>query len=59
MRGARLPARAHAGDGAGHRVGYGSASQFSREYNRFFGSGPAKDISRLRNEQLGAADVPG
>ncbi|HXH93836.1 MAG TPA: AraC family transcriptional regulator, partial [Thermoanaerobaculia bacterium] len=33
---------------AGRRVGYGSASQFSREYNRFFGSAPAKDINRLR-----------
>jgi AraC-like DNA-binding protein len=35
---------------AGRRVGYGSASQFSREYNRFFGSAPAKDILRLRKE---------
>ena len=35
---------------AGRRVGYGSASQFSREYNRFFGSAPMKDINRLREE---------
>jgi len=41
---------------AGRRVGYGSASQFSREYNRFFGSAPAKDISRLR-EGLQPADA--
>ena len=38
---------------AGRRVGYGSASQFSREYNRFFGNAPAKDIHRLREEGLG------
>ncbi len=31
-----------------HRVGYLSASQFSREYSRFFGSAPIKDIIRLR-----------
>jgi transcriptional regulator GlxA family with amidase domain len=33
-----------------HRVGYLSASQFSREYGRFFGSAPTKDIVRLREE---------
>jgi AraC-like DNA-binding protein len=33
-----------------HRVGYLSASQFSREYGRFFGSAPGKDIARLREE---------
>lgn len=32
------------------QVGYLSASQFSREYSRFFGSAPTKDIARLRNE---------
>jgi AraC-like DNA-binding protein len=31
-------------------VGYLSASQFSREYSRFFGSAPTKDIARLRQE---------
>lgn len=30
------------------RVGYLSASQFSREYSRLFGSAPSKDIARLR-----------
>jgi AraC-like DNA-binding protein len=35
---------------ASHRVGYLSASQFSREYSRFFGSAPTKDIARLRQE---------
>jgi AraC-like DNA-binding protein len=29
------------------QVGYLSVSQFSREYNRFFGSSPTKDIARL------------
>lgn len=33
-----------------HRAGYLSASQFSREYARFFGSAPTKDIARLRAE---------
>jgi AraC-like DNA-binding protein len=35
---------------ASQRVGYLSASQFSREYSRFFGSPPTKDIARLRQE---------
>jgi AraC-like DNA-binding protein len=35
---------------ASQRVGYLSPSQFSREYSRFFGSAPTKDISRLRQE---------
>ncbi len=36
-----------AGSASWH-VGYQSASQFSREYGRFFGSAPTKDIARLR-----------
>ena len=36
---------------AGHRVGYESQSQFNREYSRFFGSPPARDIKRLREQQ--------
>ena len=35
-----------------HRVGYLSASQFSREYARFFGNPPIKDIARLREQGL-------
>lgn len=35
---------------AGRRVGYLSASQFSREYSRFFGSAPSHDIARLRDD---------
>jgi AraC-like DNA-binding protein len=30
---------------AGHRVGYESASQFSREYGRFFGAPPRRDLA--------------
>jgi AraC-like DNA-binding protein len=30
------------------RVGYESASQFSREYSRLFGAPPQRDIGRLR-----------
>jgi AraC-like DNA-binding protein len=33
------------------KVGYASASQFSRDYRRFFGSAPTKDISRLRRSE--------
>ena len=33
-----------------HRVGYLSPSQFSREYARFFGSAPSRDIARVREE---------
>ncbi len=33
---------------ASRRVGYESASQFSREYRRFFGVPPMQDIERLR-----------
>ena len=35
---------------AGQRVGYLSASQFSREYSRFFGNAPTKDRARLRSD---------
>lgn len=33
---------------AAHRVGYESASQFSREYSRMFGEPPVRDLRRLR-----------
>ena len=34
---------------AGLRVGYGSPSQFSREYHRLFGAPPLSDIAREQN----------
>jgi AraC-like DNA-binding protein len=35
--------------GAGHAVGYTSASQFSREYRRLFGVPPGRDAAQLHN----------
>ena len=34
--------------GVGHTVGYGSVSQFTREYRRLFGEPPGRDAARLR-----------
>jgi AraC-like DNA-binding protein len=42
---------------AGREVGYLSASQFSREYTRLFGSAPTRDVARLRQEGIAAEDV--
>jgi AraC-like DNA-binding protein len=39
---------------AGGRVGYESASQFSREYARLFGEPPQRDIRRMRLDQIPA-----
>ncbi|HEY4372311.1 MAG TPA: AraC family transcriptional regulator [Burkholderiales bacterium] len=39
---------------AGHRVGYESPSQFSREYSRLYGAPPLRDIAQLRKLALGA-----
>jgi len=39
---------------ASRQVGYVSPSQFSREYGRFFGNTPTKDIAKLR-DQVGVA----
>jgi AraC-like DNA-binding protein len=33
---------------AGYRVGYEDRSQFSREYKRYFGEPPTRDVERLR-----------
>ena len=44
---------------ASRRVGYSSPSQFTREYGRFFGSAPARDINRLREEGVRSADASG
>lgn len=37
---------------AGHRVGYESPSQFSREYSRLFGVPPARDLKRLHAQRM-------
>ena len=50
-----LSAMMDAGSASRH-VGYISASQFSREYGRFFGSAPTADIARLR-EAVAIAEV--
>ena len=39
------------------RVGYVSASQFSREYARFFGSAPIKDVAQLRERGFAPTEV--
>lgn len=41
---------------AARKVGYASASQFSREYSRHFGMTPLKDASRLRERVLATGE---
>jgi AraC-like DNA-binding protein len=38
--------------GAGHAVGYTSASQFTREYRRQFGAPPGQDAAQLQDSRL-------
>ncbi|GAA3026562.1 AraC family transcriptional regulator [Streptosporangium longisporum] len=54
---ARLLLATHPHDvtGVGHRVGYDSPSQFSREYRRQFGAPPSEDAARLRGSTPHAA----
>ncbi len=42
---------------ASRQVGYLSASQFSREYGRFFGGTPTKDIAKLREQMVGVGEA--
>src|SRR5215217_623531 len=42
---------------AGHRVGYGDASQFTREYKRLFGAPPMRDVERLREAAMESAGL--
>lgn len=48
---ARLLLARHPNDvtGVGFKVGYDSASQFSREYRRYFGAAPSQDAQKLRS----------
>ncbi|MEZ4657296.1 MAG: AraC family transcriptional regulator [Caldilineaceae bacterium] len=41
---------------AGFRVGYNDAAHFNREYKRLFGEPPMRDIERLRESALLAAE---
>ena len=52
---ARIRLLANPGDvaGAGHAVGYASASQFNREYRRMFGAPPGQDAARLQDSACG------
>jgi AraC-like DNA-binding protein len=54
---ARLLLATHPNDvtGVGHRVGYDSPSQFSREYRRQFGTPPSQDAAQLRGSTHSAA----
>ncbi|MGW0797364.1 AraC family transcriptional regulator [Streptomyces sp. NPDC002692] len=56
---ARLLLAVHPHDitGVGHRVGYDSPSQFSREYRRQFGAPPSQDAARLRHSAGATAGV--
>ena len=42
---------------ASRQVGYLSASQFSREYGRFFGGAPTKDVAKLREQMVGVGEA--
>jgi AraC-like DNA-binding protein len=44
--------------GVGHRVGYDSPSQFSREYRRQFGFPPSLDAARMRGGAGAPAAAP-
>ncbi|WP_242153636.1 AraC family transcriptional regulator [Sphingomonas sp. BAUL-RG-20F-R05-02] len=47
--GRRLLREIGSAQSSAHRVGYGSASQFSRDYARLFGLPPARDAAGLRS----------
>ncbi|MFE2327728.1 AraC family transcriptional regulator N-terminal domain-containing protein [Streptomyces sp. NPDC059385] len=57
---ARLLLATHPRDvtGVGHRVGYDSPSQFSREYRRQFGAPPSEDAARLHRTSDSASRAP-
>jgi hypothetical protein len=39
------------------RVGYDNSSHFNRDYKRFFGEPPLRDVERLREMTVVSADV--
>ncbi len=47
----------HAGEAA-HKVGYESASQFSREFKRLFGKSPLEEAARMRHMLASSAEQP-
>ena len=42
---------------AAYEVGYESVSQFSREYSRFFGQPPMRDVKSLRDGNIAVISV--
>ena len=42
---------------AAYEVGYESVSQFSREYSRFFGQPPMRDVKTLRDAKVAAINA--
>jgi len=42
---------------AAYEVGYESVSQFSREYRRFFGQPPKRDVKALRDAEIASIDA--
>jgi AraC-like DNA-binding protein len=42
---------------AGHRVGYGDASHFTRDYKRLFGAPPMRDVERIREAAVDGAGL--
>jgi AraC-like DNA-binding protein len=42
---------------AAFEVGYESATQFNREYSRFFGQPPMRDIRTLRSQSVPAMEA--
>ena len=47
----------NAAEGAAFEVGYESASQFNREYSRFFGQPPMRDVKALRENKVVAIEA--
>ena len=45
------------GTTAAYEVGYESVSQFSREYSRFFGLPPIRDVTALKNSNAALVSV--